>query len=151
MLSLLTLLLASHTVSVDATIRDRRAIYNHAITARNLTAIDPMLAPDYVVLAGVTGTPLSREALLALFAKDFRDPSFVTYVRTPDQVLADSSGKRVAETGHWRGIWKRADGPMIETGVYQAFWLRQAGGWTLINESFVRLHCAGSRDCEGDD
>jgi hypothetical protein len=151
MLSLITILLASHATNIEWTVRDERSTYNVAISARNLPAIEHLLAPGYVVLPGLTGTPLSREGLLSLFAKDFRDPSFITYTRVPERFQRSRSSKRIAETGHWIGSWKKSDGQMTETGIYQAFWARQGDGWKLINESFVTLQCAGSRECRSDD
>jgi hypothetical protein len=38
---------------------------------------------------------------------------------------------------------------MRVSGVYLAMWVATPEGWRLKNESFVTLHCTGSRDCAG--
>ena len=129
MLNLVTLLLAGHAMNLEQTIRDRRTAYNAAISARDLAGIGRMLAPDYVVLPGLTGTPLSKEGLLTLFKASFQDRSFVTYVRTPTRVQPSRSSKRIAETGRWTGTWNKPDGVMTVSGVYQAFWIPDRRGW----------------------
>jgi len=127
-----------------AAIRALRKSYNEAIAAHDMAAIAPLLMPDYVVLPGSLGTPLTArqlgERLLA-------DPTLVTYVRTPRAVTVSGSRKRAAETGAWVGIWRKPDGEMRLTGVYQAMWVPDGGGWRLRNESFVSLRCSGSRAC----
>ena len=147
MLSLLAISLASHPVSIDRAVREQRAAYNAAISRRDLTGIAHRMAPGYVVLPGLTGTPLSREGLLSLFAKTFRDRSFITYARSPIRVEISDSSKRVAESGRWVGTWNKSDGIMKVSGVYQAFWISYRNEWTLVNESFVTLKCTGSREC----
>lgn len=147
MLSALVALLASHAIGAETTIRNERSAYNVAISARDLTGIADVLAPDYVVLPGLTGTPLSRVGLLALFKEAFRDPSFITYARSPERIQPSGSLKRIAETGSWTGTWNKSDGLMTVSGVYLAFWRPQGDEWVLVNESFVTLRCEGSREC----
>lgn len=147
MFGFMALLLTSQPLGIDQVIRDKRALYNAAISTRDLATIETMLAPAYVALPGSIGRPISQQGLLALFAKSFQDPSFVTYVRTPGRIEASSSLKRVAETGRWTGTWNKPDGTMRVSGVYQAFWIPHRDGWKLINESFVTLECTGSREC----
>jgi ketosteroid isomerase-like protein len=147
MLGLMALLLAGQPANLEQTIRDERSAYNAAISAHDLSAIQSVLAPDYVVLPGLTGTPLSGNALLSLFADAFRDKTFITYVRSPDRIQPSSSSKRIAETGHWAGTWNKPDGLMTVSGIYLAFWIPDGDGWKLINESFVTLGCDGSREC----
>ncbi len=127
-----------------ATIRGLRARYNDAIAAHDMAAIRPLLEPDYVVLPGSSGVPLDAGKLgVRLFA----DPTLITYVRTPRRVTISGSGKRAAETGSWTGIWRKPDGLMRLTGIYQAMWVPSAGTWRLRNESFVSLSCSGSSAC----
>ena len=147
MLSVLAFAMAHQAAAIERSVRDRRSAYNAAIAGRDIEAIERVLAPDYVVLPGLTGTPLTKSGLIALFADSFRDATFITYDRIPDQVQASGSSKRVAESGHWVGTWNKPDGRMTVTGVYLAFWIRRDEAWTLINESFVTLRCEGSRAC----
>lgn len=138
-------------MSIEKTIRDQRSAYNVAISARDLTAIEGVLAPEYVVLRGPTGTPLSGEGLISLFATYFRDPTFITYARSPERIQPSSSSKRIAETGLWTGTWNKPDGLMTVSGIYQACWIPYGDGWKLVNESFVTLKCEGSRECSSID
>lgn len=147
MLGLMAVLLAGQPPKLEQTIREERSTYNVAISSRDLSAIKGVLASDYVVLPGLTGTPLSRDSLLSLFADAFRDKTFVTYVRSPERIQPSGSSKRIAETGHWAGTWTKPDGLMTVSGVYLAFWIPDGDGWKLINESFVTLGCEGSREC----
>jgi hypothetical protein len=63
------------------------------------------------------------------------------YRRTPESIVAAQSGKRIAETGHWVGIWRKSDGTMHKTGIYLAMWIPSGGTWRLKSESFVTLSC----------
>ncbi len=127
-----------------AIIRGLRARYNRAIAAHDMRAIRPLLDPDYVVLPGSSGVPLDSERLSTRF---FADPTLITYVRTPRSVIISGSGKRAAETGTWIGTWRKPDGVMRLSGIYQAMWVPNAGTWRLRNESFVSLRCRGSMSC----
>jgi ketosteroid isomerase-like protein len=127
-----------------AAIRALRTRYNRAIAAHDMAAIRLLLEPDYVVLPGSSGVPLDAERLSARL---FADPTLVTYVRTPGRVAISKSGRRAAETGSWTGTWRKPDGVMRLTGIYQAMWVPHAGTWRLRNESFVSLECSGSRSC----
>ena len=146
------LLLAAASAG-DATgeIRALRAQSNAAIAAHDAAALAAVNAPDYALLPGSLGVPLRGEDVSRRLAVAFEDPTFITYVRTPGQVSISSSGKRAAETGTWVGTWRKPDGEMRLSGVYQAMWLPTPAGWRLKNESFVTLHCTGSRACAGVD
>ena len=63
------------------------------------------------------------------------------------KVAVGAAGKRAAETGTWVGNWRKPDGEMRLTGVYQAMWVPTAAGWRMRNESFVTLACTGSAAC----
>src|SRR6185436_3382334 len=104
--------------------------------AHDMAAIRPLLEPDYVVLPGSSGVPLDAERL---GARLFADRTLITYVRTPIRITVSRSGKRAAETGRWTGIWRKPDGEMRLTGIYQAMWVPRDGSWRLRNESFVSL------------
>ncbi|MGZ8997628.1 MAG: DUF4440 domain-containing protein [Allosphingosinicella sp.] len=130
--------------AAEAAIRALRTRYNHAIAAHDIAAIRPLLEPDYVVLPGSSGTPIDAERLGSRLVAD---PTLITYVRRPRAITISESGKRAAETGSWTGTWRKPDGMMRLTGIYQAMWVPRAGTWRLRNESFVSLRCSGSRFC----
>ena len=130
-----------------AAIRAMRAQSNAAIAAHDYSRMEPLLAPDFTILPGSLGAPLGQDLFGQRLNDTFRDPTFVTYVRTPARISVSSSAKRAAETGTWVGRWRKPDGEMRLTGVYQAMWVPLGGRWRLKNESFVTLRCSGSRSC----
>ncbi|HEX8621562.1 MAG TPA: nuclear transport factor 2 family protein [Allosphingosinicella sp.] len=146
---ILALLLAAAAASGgDADdIRRLRAQSNAAIAGHRPDAARRLFADDYTALPGSSGRPVSADQTEQRLAAAFADPSFVTYVRTPKRIVVAQSGRRAAETGTWLGLWRKSDGEMRLTGIYQATWVPRDGGWRLLNESFVTLRCAGSRSC----
>ena len=130
-----------------AEIRGLRARSNAALSAHRVDDLRPLLTEDYTAFPGSSGRPFSAAQTEGRLAAAFADPSFVTYIRTPGQIIVASSGKRAAETGTWLGLWRKADGEMRLTGVYQATWVPRGDGWQLLNESFVTVGCTGSRAC----
>ncbi len=77
----------------------------------------------------------------------WRSFAFVSYERIPDKVTMAGSGRRIGESGHWVGTWRKADGIMRKTGDYLAVWTVSKGQWRLRSEAFVTLACSGSIDC----
>lgn len=131
----------------DAAIRALRARSNAAIAAHRADDVRALLSEDYTALPGSSGRPLTADQTGQRLAAAFADPTFVTYVRTPRRIAVAASGKRAAETGTWLGLWRKPDGEMRLTGVYQATWVPRGGSWRLLNESFVSLRCTGSASC----
>ena len=82
---------------------------------------------------------------------EFKDPTFVRYRRDPSSVQRAKSGKRIAESGRWEGVWRKADGRMVKSGVYLARWVSENDTWRLKSELFVTLDCKGSVSCAGAD
>jgi ketosteroid isomerase-like protein len=132
-----------------AIVRSLRAQSNAAIAAHDAKRLRPLLADDY---RGIQGTSGALDAGGAATARsyaneEFRDPAFVSYERIPDKVTLAGSGRRVGESGHWVGTWRKPDGIMRKTGDYLAVWTVSNGQWRLRSESFVTLSCSGSTDC----
>jgi len=138
----------AHEPPADGEIRTLRAQSNAAIAAHDIVAAKKLYADDYTVLPGSSGTPLSIDDFTRRLTSGFADPTFLTYVRTPGPVIVSESGKRAAEAGSWTGTWRKPDGLLELSGVYQAMWVPTADGWRLKNESFVTLACSGSAVCE---
>ena len=124
-----------------------RAESNAAIAGHRAADVRRLFADDYTAFPGSSGRPVSADQTEQRLAAAFADPTFVTYVRTPKRIVVAASGKRAAETGTWLGLWRKRDGEMRLTGLYQATWVPREGGWRLLNESFVTLRCAGSESC----
>lgn len=152
MSTVLGLLLAAVTIAgpgdrAEDEIRRLRAESNSAIAAHDIEAMRAHYLPDFTILPGSSGAPSDLGSFLARIAKTFSDPTFISYVRTPVDISIGASGKRAAETGTWIGSWKKPDGSMRLTGIYQAMWMPTHTGWRLKNESFVSLACEGSAAC----
>ena len=105
---------------------------------------------DYHPILGSSGDVDSgADAATRDYADDeFKDPTFVTYRRTPTSIVMAASGKRIAETGRFEGLWNKPDGTMRRTGIYLAMWVPSAGTWRVKSEAFVTLACTGSKACD---
>ena len=131
-------------------VRAQRAESNAAIAAHDAVRLRKLFDDDYHAILGSTGDLDSGAdaATLGYADDEFKDPTFVTYRRTPTSIVIAASGKRIAETGRFEGVWRRPDGTMRKTGVYLAMWIPSAGGWRLKSEAFVTLRCTGSAACD---
>ncbi|MBS0578901.1 MAG: nuclear transport factor 2 family protein [Proteobacteria bacterium] len=140
---------ASTAETPDSIVRVQRAEYNAAIAAHDPVRLRTFLVDDYHLISGSSGNVDSGgDAATRGYAdEEFKDPTFVTYRRTPTTIVKAVSGKRVAETGQFEGIWQKPDGIMRKTGIYLAMWVPSAGTWRLKSESFVTLACTGSAAC----
>jgi hypothetical protein len=92
--------------------------------------------------------PFACENYSTTIIMEFKDPTFVRYRRTPTSIVSAKSGKRVAESGRWEGVWHESDGTMRKVGVYLAMWVPSGGTWRLKSEAFVTLACTGSVSCD---
>jgi hypothetical protein len=140
---------ASAADSPVSIVRAQRAESNAAVKAHDANCLRKLFDDDYHSIQGTSGALDSGgEATARSYAdEEFKDPTFVTYRRTPTSVVIASSGKRIAEAGHWEGVWRKSDGTMRKTGVYLAMWIPSGGTWRLKSEAFVTLACAGSTAC----
>ena len=131
-------------------VRAQRAEYNAAIAAHDAVCLRTFLVDDYHLILGSSGNVDSgADAATRGYAdEEFKDPTFVTYRRTPTSVVTAASGKRIAETGRFEGMWKKLDGTMRRTGIYLAMWVPSAGTWRVKSEAFVTLACTGSKACD---
>jgi Domain of unknown function (DUF4440) len=153
---LLSAAAAKSAVAADdpvATVRALRAESNAAIAARDAKRLRKIFTDDYAGIQGTSGALDSGgDATAQSYADvEFKDPTFVRYQRNPGSVQRAKSGKRIAESGRWEGIWRKADGLMVKSGVYLARWVPTDGTWRLKSELFVTLDCRGSVSCAGAD
>ncbi len=128
-------------------IRRLRAEFNRAIAAHDAAGLPKFWREDLHVTTGVGKQLTGSAAVRAAFETIFADPGFVTYTRTPDKIELSASGARAAESGHWRGEWKKPDGKMEWRGTYLAMWRKENNQWLLQSELYVSLKCTGSREC----
>ena len=133
-----------------AIVRAQRADYNAAIAAHDAVRLRTFFVHDYHLILGSSGDVDSGAdtATRGYADEEFKDPTFVTYRRKPTTVVIAASGKRIAETGRFEGIWRKPDGTMRKTGIYLAMWIPSSGTWRLKSEAFVTLACTGSVICD---
>lgn len=130
------------TAPADA-IRARRRMTNRFIAEHKADRLGPFLHPDVNLIGGEGGLLMGREAVLAAFARQFADPEFVAYVRTPATIEIDQDGSRAAEQGAWTGSWNQATGPLELSGRYLAVWRKVTGQWVIEQELYVTLARSG--------
>ena len=143
----IALLLAAPVAANEnvAQIEAARAAYNAAISARDPAGIRAALTDDYNVIVGTSGIVLhGGDATAERFDKTFKDPAFISYVRTPDVIKIASAAERAMERGHWTGRWLRAGSEVYVSGEYLAVWLPTPTGWRLQSETFVTLDSGAS-------
>lgn len=132
----------SPKVDVDA-IRALRADSNRAIAAHNMARFTPMFADDAVFVWSNGSSAIGKDGLVKFFTKDFADPAFVAYVRTPSQVKISDRGVRAVEHGHWTAYKHEARGDTRYGGDYAAHWFKTDEGWRVRGELYVKLYCHG--------
>jgi ketosteroid isomerase-like protein len=120
----------------DVPIRAKRKLTNRLIAAHDAARLAPHLTEDVLLIVGDGELISGAEAVLAAFAGQFADPTFVDYVRTTGTVEVAEDGARAAETGRWVGRWQ---GGAEVSGVYLAAWRQRRGQWLLERELYVTL------------
>ena len=120
----------------ETAIRAKRKLTNRLIAAHDAGRLRPHLTDDILLIVGDGGLIQGADAVVAAFAAQFAEPSFIAYVRTTDMVDLASAGARAAETGRWTGTWK---GGVQMSGVYMAAWRQSRGQWLLERELYVTL------------
>lgn len=119
-----------------AEIKAARAAYNAAIAARDAAGVRAALGENYVGIAGTGGEVISgADAMADYFARSFKVPGFLGFVRTPDVVTVANPPSRAMERGHWSGGSLSAR----FSGEYLAVWVPTPQGWKLRSETFVTL------------
>ena len=68
---------------------------------------------------------------------EFKDPTFVHYPCNPRVIQAANSGKRIAKSGRWEGIWQKSEGVTRKSSIYLAKWVPVGGAWRLKSEGLT--------------
>jgi ketosteroid isomerase-like protein len=119
-----------------AEIKAARSAYNAAIAARDVAGVRAALGDEYIGLAGTGGEKIiGADAMADYFARAFKTPGFLGFVRMPDVVTVAVPPLRAMERGHWSG--GSTSGRV--SGEYLAVWVPTATGWKLRSETFVTL------------
>jgi hypothetical protein len=128
----------------ETAIRDRRQQSNALIAAHDAPGLRPFFDGSIKLIAG-DGTLLTgAEAVVAAFARQFREPGFLAYVRTTERVTLDQARARAAESGRWVGTWRQPAGETTLSGSYLAVWKKFLGLWVLESELYVQLAKTGA-------
>jgi len=122
--------------SPDAAIRAKRKLTNRFIAAHDAPRLRPHLTDDMLLIVGDGGLIQGADAVVAAFAAQFADRTFIDYVRTTETVETAADGHRAAETGRWVGHWQ---GGVEMGGAYMAAWRESHGQWLLERELYVTL------------
>ncbi|CAH0496806.1 hypothetical protein NVSP9465_01853 [Novosphingobium sp. CECT 9465] len=126
-------------MTAEIQIRLRRAEFNRAIAAADLTAINAILSPDVVMIAGTDSAVISgRKAQSLAWKREFSATPRTVYTRTTETVIASAVEPVAMEYGRWRGIADDQAAPSA-SGAYAAKWRNVREEWLLIAEIFVTL------------
>jgi hypothetical protein len=126
-------------ITPEDAIRARRNLTNRLIAAHDAARLKPFLDPAMNLIAGDGSILIGAPAVLSAFEAQFRDPAFVTYVRTPDSVRLDQAGDRAAEAGGWIARWRGPQGEVTMSGTYLACWRKTVGQWVIESELYITL------------
>ena len=123
------------SIPPEAAVRARRKLTNRLIAEHQAARLRPFLDPAMIMVTGDGSLITGADAVVEAFAGQFRDPAFVTYIRTTDTVAVDQDGARAAEQGDWVADWTGSK----MSGRYLAVWKKSVGQWVLQSELYVSL------------
>jgi hypothetical protein len=130
-------------ISSENAIHARRKLTNKLIAAHDAVRLKPFLDPAIHLVAGDGSVLSGAAAVIGAFEAQFRDPAFITYVRTTDSVRLDAAGGRAAEAGGWIARWRGAQGGATMSGSYLACWKKTLGQWVIESELYITLDEVG--------
>lgn len=122
--------------AAETLIRARRRMSNEAIAKHDAAKLRGFFAADVKVIVGDGSLIQGADDLIAAFKGQFKDPDFVTYVRSPSTITLDASGERAAEEGRWAATWHGQTGL---SGPYLAGWSKIDGRWMIDSELYVTV------------
>ncbi len=118
-----------------AAISARRKLTNRLIAAHDAARLKPFLDVECHLITGGGSILRGRDEVLAAFADQFSDRSFITYVRTTGRVQVDAADRRAAECGDWVANWRDS----TLSGTYLACWRKVTGQWIIESELYITL------------
>lgn len=123
----------------DLAIRLRRAVFNAALASGDLEAIQPILAPTAILVAGTDSAVLSgRKAQLLAWKREFAAADRTIYIRTPNAITLSPVEPIAFEHGHWKGV-SATSNDVRSSGDYTAKWRRSGQDWTIEAELYLTL------------
>lgn len=127
------------TTTPELAIRLARANFNRAIAEADLAAIEPILAPNIVMVTGTDSAVISgRKAQLMTWKREFAGTDRTVYTRTPESIVPSPVEPIALEHGAWTGVAAR-DGRVIAAGTYSAKWRRFGATWRIEAELYLTL------------
>jgi ketosteroid isomerase-like protein len=120
-----------------------RSDSNAGLLAHDVDRVLRHTTEDFILVGGMSGGHVGKAVIHDYYLKGFAEPGFVTYIRTPDEVIVAQSGDRASERGKWQGVWRTAKGGSLASGDYFAHWVKRDGGWLTLAEVYVALRCSG--------
>ncbi|GGY51943.1 nuclear transport factor 2 family protein [Parvularcula lutaonensis] len=126
--------------STDHPAAAARATFNRAIREKKTGVIKRLLDEDVVLVTGTdSGVISGRDAQLAIWREDFKNPNRIVFQRTPLCIAASKVEPIATEIGRWVGRPERPDGSEVG-GDYTAKWRKVDGRWLLEAEIFTTMH-----------
>jgi len=114
----------------DLAIRLRRATFNSALAAGDLT--------DAVLVAGTDSALITgRKAQLQAWKREFAAPDRTIYTRLPKSIETSPVAPIALEHGEWQGITKA--GAFVASGTYTAKWRKIGEDWMIEAEIYLTL------------
>lgn len=132
-------LAAMAAARANGDIRALRDQSNAAIAARDLDGVMASVGARTVMVEGGGGVMTGRAAIRAAWKAQFADPSWIAYVRTPDEIRVAQAGDRAAESGDWLGRFRVGASEGRLSGRYFVHWVLNGGEWRVLAETYVTL------------
>ena len=134
--------------TAEAAIRSARVELNTSLANRDLETTVRYWLPDVSTTGGDGSVWVGYDKNTEGFADIFKDPNFVSGLRTPEKVdVATGGPKSAAETGVWE--WRERVGGQILTysGRYLVMWKLVGDKWRIRSELYVTTGCTGGDGC----
>lgn len=126
------------SLTPDLAIRAARAAFNRALAKADLTAIEPLLTPNAVLVTGTDSAIITgRKAQLIAWKREFAARERAIYTRAPEMVTISPVEPIAFEHGSWRGA--ASNGQILASGAYTAKWRQIDGDWRIEAELFLTL------------
>ena len=125
------------SAATEIVIRSRRALFNRAIADGDTGTIATLLARNAVLVTGTDSAVITgRKEQVAVWRREFAALSRMTYVRTPETIVASPIEPIAFEHGCWQGTTAAA---LSASGAYTAKWRQMAGQWVIEAELYLTL------------
>jgi len=134
--------------AAETAIRSARTELNAALANRDLEATARYWLPDVSTTGGDGSLWVGHDKNVEGFSNIFKDPNFVSGLRTPEKVEVATGGpKGAAETGVWE--WRERVGGQLLTysGRYLVMWKLADEKWRIRSELYVTTGCTGGTHC----